>query len=102
VIRGNNRSGISGVYTYPKSYILRDGTIKETWYWEANWPDENHNSVSVNFSVKTYGEDIARQMAIRAREEGLRTVKGFFWASERGSVVTSKSRHKPVTTRKAG
>jgi hypothetical protein len=49
VIRGNNRSGISGVYTYPKSYVLGDGTVKETWYWEANWADENHNSVSVNF-----------------------------------------------------
>jgi hypothetical protein len=78
VIRGNNRSGISGVYTYPKSYVLGDGTVKETWYWEANWADENHNSVSVNFSAKTYGGDIAKQMAIRAREEGLRTVKEVF------------------------
>lgn len=90
VIRGNNRTGISGVYTYCKSNVLRDGTIKETWYWEANWPDDNHQSVSVSFSVKTYGEEIARQMAIRARKEGLHTVKGVFWASKRGEVEPEK------------
>jgi hypothetical protein len=90
-IRGNNRTGISGVYTYPKRYMLSNGRVRETWYWEANWPDENHQSVSVSFSVKTYGEDIAKQMAIRARQAGLETVKGVFWASERGEIEVDKS-----------
>lgn len=87
VIRGNNRTGISGVYTYPKPYVLRDGTVKKTWYWEANWPDENHQSVSVSFSIKVYGEEVAKQMAIHARKEGLSTVSGVFWASDRNRIA---------------
>lgn len=87
VIRGNNRTGISGVYTYPKSYVLSDGRVRETWYWEANWPDKEHRSVSVSFSVKTYGEEKARQLAICARKKGLATVSGIYWASERGEVT---------------
>lgn len=87
VIRINNKSGIAGVYTYAKRYTLRDGTEKETWYWEANWPDEYNKSISVCFSVKTYGEDLAKQLAIRARKKGLGKVEGLFWASERGEVA---------------
>lgn len=36
VLRSNNRSGITGVYRYAKSYQLQNGTIKETSYWEAS------------------------------------------------------------------
>ncbi|MEH6551731.1 MAG: AP2 domain-containing protein [Pseudomonadales bacterium] len=86
IVRGNNKTGISGVYTYAKSYVLRDGEVKKTDYWEANWPDENSKSVSVSFSVKTYGEDRAKELAIRAREKGLRSVTGVFWASARGHM----------------
>jgi hypothetical protein len=102
VIRANNKTGISGVYTYSKSYMLSNGTVKKTWYWEANWPDENHQSVSVCFSVKIYGEDLAKQMAIRAREEGLGSVKGFFWASERGGIEPEAANADGRVTRKTG
>ncbi len=88
IIRNNNRSGISGVYTYNKSYVLRDGTVKKTSYWEANWPNGNSESASVSFSVKTYGENKAKKLAIRARKKGLRSVKGVFWASERGALTS--------------
>lgn len=40
----------------------------------------------MRFSVKEYGDDIARAMAIRARERGIAEVEGVFWASERGEV----------------
>lgn len=100
VLRANNKSGISGVYTYCKSYELCDGTVKKTWYWEANWPDENNRSVSVNFSVKTYGEDLARQMAIRARQKGLEAVKGVFWASERGDIDAKTAKAMAARARK--
>ncbi|MEM7020588.1 MAG: hypothetical protein AAF512_25010, partial [Pseudomonadota bacterium] len=72
--------------TYAKPYTLSNGQVKECWYWEATWPDESHQSVSVRFSVNEYGEDIARQMAIRARRKGLESVSGIFWASARGEV----------------
>ncbi|MEM8500829.1 MAG: AP2/ERF family transcription factor [Pseudomonadota bacterium] len=88
--RRNNRTGITGVYTYAKRFTLKDGTIRETWYWEANWPGERGESLHRSFSVRTYGEDLAKQLAIRAREEGMRQLSGVFWASERGELEDSK------------
>lgn len=84
--RRNNKSGISGVYTYAKRFQLRDGSYGETWYWEANWPTQRGESRRAAFSVKRYGNTVARQMAIRARERGLQPLSGVFWASERGEV----------------
>ncbi len=86
IIRRNNKSGISGVYTYNKPYLLRDGTLKESWYWEANWPNNDHQNVSARFSVKQFGEKLAKKKAIQARECGLESVKGFYWASNRGEI----------------
>lgn len=86
VKRRNNKTGITGVYKYRKTYQLKDGTIKETWYWEANWPDAEGESISKSFSTKTFGEELAKQMAIRAREEGMSKVKGTYWAAKRGEV----------------
>ena len=95
--RRNNKTGITGVYTYSKPYRLRDGSVKETWYWEANWPNAVGESVSKSFSTKRYGEELAKQMAIRARKNGLQTVKGTFWAAERGEVpITSYTIKQPV------
>lgn len=88
--RRHNTSGITGVYTYAKSYQLRDGTLKESWYWEANWPTDRGVSEHESFSVNKYGETVARQMAIRARERGLQKLGGIFWASERGAVDVDK------------
>jgi hypothetical protein len=88
-IRKNNQTGISGVCTYAKKYQLSDGSVKESHYWAANWPDQHRRSISRNFSVNTYGNDIARQLAIRARAEGLSNVNGVFWASERGVIINN-------------
>ncbi|NNC99372.1 MAG: AP2 domain-containing protein [Gammaproteobacteria bacterium] len=84
--RRNNKTGITGVYRYSKSYRLKDGTVKESWYWEANWPSIAGTSICKSYSVKRYGEELAKQMAIRARIDGLQGVEGTFWASERGAV----------------
>ncbi len=86
VRRSNNKSGISGVCTYAKSYTLRDGTIRETRYWEASWPGDEGKNISISFSVSKYGEELARSMAIRARIRGLEEVEGPFWPSGRGLV----------------
>ncbi len=74
--RSNNNSGITGVCKYAKQYQLRDGEVRKYWYWEANWPDEQGRGASLSFSVKEYGDAVARLMAIRAREKGLKRVDG--------------------------
>ena len=89
VRRSNNKSGVTGVCTYAKRYQRRDGSIKENWYWEASWPDERGHAIKVIFGVNTYGEEMARQMALRARQQGLDAVSGAFWSSERGVVDQS-------------
>jgi hypothetical protein len=92
--RSNNNSGISGVCTYAKSYKLRDGTVRESRYWEASWPGDAGKNISINFSVNKYGEELARSMAIRARMRGLEGVEGPFWVCQRGQVTSPEG--KPV------
>ena len=86
ILRSNNQSGVSGVYRYAKRYRLKDGTVKQSWYWEANWPTVRGVSAKATFSVNRYGEDKAQQLALAARAKGLAEVEGVFWASERGAV----------------
>lgn len=86
--RSNNKTGITGVYQYAKPYTLSDGEIRENWYWEASWPDVEGESVAKAFSVKKYGDELAKQMAIRARNNGLKNVEGVFWVSKRGELET--------------
>ncbi|MEM6936788.1 MAG: AP2 domain-containing protein [Pseudomonadota bacterium] len=89
ILRSNNLTGVSGVYRYAKRYRLKDGTQKESWYWEANWPTSPGVSAKATFSVNRYGEDIARLMALQAREKGLAAVEGVFWASARGEMPSA-------------
>jgi hypothetical protein len=86
VKRSNNKTGITGVYKYAKPYTLSDGEIRENWYWEANWPDTEGESVCKSFSIKKYGDEIAKQKAIRARNKGVKNIEGVFWASKRGEL----------------
>jgi len=85
--RSNNTSGVSGVCTYAKRYERRDGSIKENWYWEASWPNDQGACVKTVFAVNNHGEEMAKQLAINARQLGLATLKGVFWRSERGSLI---------------
>jgi len=86
--RRNNISGVTGVYRYAKPYHLSDGTEKALWYWEATWPGSDQGkSMSRSFSIARYGEYKARQLAIDAREHGLKTVKGAYWSAARGELV---------------
>jgi hypothetical protein len=87
--RSNNKSGISGVCTYAKRYPRSDGSLKENWYWEASWPGERGRSCKAIFSVATYGQEMARQMAIRARKNGLEGIEGVIWCSEPGLLEPS-------------
>jgi len=87
VRRSNNRSGTTGVCTYAKHYQLSNGSVRESRYWEASWPTELGKSAKALFSVNTYGQDMARQMAFNARREGLESVEGVFWRSEPGALI---------------
>ena len=102
VLRRNNKTGVSGVCAYSKPYYLKDGTVKELRYWEANWPGEQGENITARFSVATYGETVARHMAIRAREKGLAKVEGCFWASERGQLETDSKKSTSSRLRRAG
>ena len=93
--RSNNKSGITGVCSYAKRYTLRDGTVRENWYWEGNWPNQQGEAISESFSVKKYGNDLARSMAIRARQRGLDAIEGYFWASERGAPTDKSCGDRP-------
>jgi hypothetical protein len=89
--RRNNKTGLTGVYTYCKTHELRDGTVRENWYWEANWPDAGGASISQCFSVKKFGETMAKRMATRARSRGMAHIEGTYWAAVRGEAPQSKS-----------
>ena len=98
--RRNNVTGITGVYRYSKKYKLRDGTLRELWYWEANWPTEPGRSAKATFSVTRFGEDVARQKAIRARKAGMAQVQGVFWASERAASIATPPQNEPAGKRR--
>ena len=84
ILRSNNQSGITGVYRYAKSFKLKDGKVKESWYWEASWPVGQSKQSHISFPVNEFGETRARQMAILARKKALKSLDGHFWASARG------------------
>lgn len=86
ILRSNNKSGITGVYKYAKSFKLKDGGIQRSWYWEATWPVGNGEQNHRSFSVNDYGETKARNLAIRTRKSALKALDGYFWASERGAA----------------
>ncbi len=86
ILRSNNKSGVTGVYKYAKSFRLRDGTIKQSWYWAATWPIGGSKQSHLTLSINEYGEDRARELAIRARYKALEELDGHFWASGRGVV----------------
>jgi len=68
IVRANNTSGIPGVYL--KTKANGRGAV-ESYAWVARIPLGTGKTRLQNFSIKTYGEDGARQRAIDAREEGL-------------------------------
>jgi hypothetical protein len=40
-------------------------------YWQAAWVDHKGRRKSAKFSIKKYGEDKAKRLALRARRQGL-------------------------------
>jgi hypothetical protein len=76
-----NKTGIVGVSRVDRKFIdKRYGTKCHDWFWEARWPDKDHEGrhKAKKFSIKILGEDKAKQSAIEARENGLREYREQF------------------------
>lgn len=71
VLRGNNKSGITGVNRLPGSKRLKNGTQVFRPYWCANIPLGDGRTRLARFPVRKYGDDGAKQLAIAARMNGL-------------------------------
>jgi hypothetical protein len=87
--RRNNQSGVVGVCRYSKSYTLKDGTLRHSWYWEAIWPTAPGRSEIVRFSVNQFGETGAFQRACKARDRGFKQIQGIYWPCEEGLRTAS-------------
>ena len=76
--KSNNRSGIVGVCRVVASGTKTLPSQKQRWNWVAAWPLPDGRRKRVKFSVQKFGEEQARALAIRAREEGLKALEGDF------------------------
>ncbi|PWF39000.1 hypothetical protein C7C56_027390 [Massilia glaciei] len=72
IVRANNTSGVPGVYRAVRRKVAKNGQVWTSVYWQARTPLVDGKLRIQNFSVRTYGEDAARQCAIDARLRGLR------------------------------
>lgn len=78
IVKKNNRSGVVGV-SRSCSTATRDlPDDQKRWFWVAAWPLPNGRRKRVKFSAHKYGEDIAFQMAVKARTDALKKLAGNF------------------------
>lgn len=71
--RPRNTSGIVGV----ARYVIRTqkrGVTREYHHWQAFWKDADSKRVTRSFGVSRYGEEVAKERACAARQEGLAEV----------------------------
>jgi hypothetical protein len=68
--RRKGRSGIVGVQR-----VVDRRTKPWRKYWKATWSPELGKVRRKQFSIRKHGEEKARQLALRARQEGLRSMK---------------------------
>jgi hypothetical protein len=88
--RRNNRTGVVGVCRYAKTYTLKDGTVRHSWYWEAIWPTSPGKSEILRFSVNKLGEARAFNRACAARVRGFKQIEGVFWPCEASAEARSR------------
>jgi len=85
IVRRNNQSGVVGVCRRASGYRLKNGRMRYNWYWEAIWPTKLGEHETARFGVNKYGKEGAFQRACAARVQGLKRVKGAFWACRPGA-----------------
>ena len=67
------RCGKSGILGVRRVIIRRPGGVSK--YWVAAWSPELGVYRKKNFSIRKFGEEKAKQLAIRARRAGVRNMK---------------------------
>lgn len=82
IVRGNNTSGVPGVYRCEKSHSTKIGRVS-TVYWQARIPLADGKHRLTNFSVPALGEDEAKARAIAARLRGLRELDNIVFRATR-------------------
>jgi hypothetical protein len=77
--RLHNQSGVIGVCRFAKPYRSKTGRVRRVWYWSTTYPTTPGRKKTLHFSIATYGERRAFDLAVAARKRGLRQVHGVFW-----------------------
>lgn len=91
IVRRNNTSGVPGVYRVVKSGTGKNRGVSPCAYWQARIPLGDGKIRIQNFSVRTFGEDEAKQRAINARMLGLCELKGVAYrAAQQPQPVSSE------------
>ncbi|HXR46271.1 MAG TPA: hypothetical protein VN784_02425 [Candidatus Limnocylindrales bacterium] len=67
------RKGSSGIVGLQLKKVRRHGEVRK--YWVATWSPRPHVSRRKEFSFWRYGSKKARQLAVRARRAGLRSMQ---------------------------
>ena len=71
VVRRRGRSGIHGV----RRVVMTNSLGYRLKYWTAQWSPARRVYRKKQFSIRKYGEERAKELAIRARREGVRNMK---------------------------
>ena len=82
IVRSNNTSGVPGVYRTVKGRAAENGRMALRAYWQARIPLGGGKNQILNFSVRTHGEEGAKQRAIDARVHGLCELDGIAYRLE--------------------
>ena len=67
VIRGKKNSGVRRV--------VNRSAGRDYAFWEASWSPKPNQVKRVKFSVKKYGNDQAKKLAVSARNQGVKSMK---------------------------
>ncbi len=71
--RASNKSGVVGVYRHINVKKRKNGPVMFP-QWIGYWQNANGKRSLRSFNVNKYGEEGAKQLAIRARQEGMEDV----------------------------
>ena len=101
IVKKSNRSGVVGVCRYCASETRDLPEEEQRWFWVASWPTPDGKRRRVKYSVKKYGEDTARQMAVEAREEAMAALSGAFDPGAERRMTTIKKQRRTAARKAA-